>query len=85
MSLWPRRDWTERMSAPFIKRSVAKLWRKVCGETCLVMPAARAYFLTIRSMERGVRRRKLPEVSTACWFLLLFKNSAGRESWRAAR
>ncbi len=85
MSAWPSIVCTERMSAPFINKSVAKLWRKVCGDTCLVMPASLAYFWTMRSIERGVRRRKLPEVSTALRFLLLLRKRGIRESVRALR
>ena len=36
---WPRSACTERKSAPFERRSVAKEWRRVCGVTFLPMPA----------------------------------------------
>jgi len=50
--------WTLRKSAPFINRSVAKLWRIVWGLTCLVMPARRAYLPIIDCTLRVVRRRE---------------------------
>ena len=37
-----------RISAPFIRRSVAKLWRIVWGLTCFVIPASFAYLAIIR-------------------------------------
>jgi len=54
MSAWPSIDCTARMSAPFMSRSVAKECLKVWGDTCLVMPARRAYFSTILSTDRAV-------------------------------
>ncbi len=39
----------------------------------------------MRSIERAVRRRKLPEVSSSPWFLLLLRKRGARESVRAAR
>ena len=35
----PRRTWMVRRSAPASNMCVAKLCRRVCGETCLLMPA----------------------------------------------
>ncbi len=77
--------WTDRISAPFINKSVAKLWRRVCGETCFVMPAFRAYFCTKRSIDRAESRRKFPLVFASPVFELLFKKRGARESVRAER
>ena len=42
------------MSAPFMRRSVAKLWRIVWGVTCLVMPANLAYLEINLCIDLGV-------------------------------
>ena len=36
---WPSIACTERISAPFCRRSVAKVWRITCGVTFFVIPA----------------------------------------------
>lgn len=63
MLLWPSMAWTDLKSAPFISKSVANEWRKVCGLTCLVIPAKRAFRATMRWTERTVSRKKLPDIS----------------------
>ena len=51
---WPKSSCTERRSAPFIRRSVAKLCLSSCAWTCLGMPASRARVEIRRWTERGV-------------------------------
>ena len=47
--------WTLRISAPFWRRSVAYEWRRVCGVTSFVMPAAWVYFWSSLWTDLGVR------------------------------
>src|SRR5574340_523129 len=55
MEAWPSMLCTERISAPFLNRSVANEWRRVWGETFFTMPARRQYFFRRRWMDRTVR------------------------------
>ena len=57
----PNSSWTLRRSAPLLRRSVAKLWRKLWGLTGLFMPASFALFLTIRLMASALRALPLVE------------------------
>lgn len=47
ISEWPSIICTERRSAPCERRCVAKEWRRLCGETSCLMPAARVASLMI--------------------------------------
>src|SRR3989344_3980645 len=79
MEAWPRSCWTERMSAPLERRSVAKTWRSTWGVTFFVMPALIAHFLMMSSIERGVRR------DGAVLLVVTFTKSASDISLRAER
>ena len=63
-----------------MRRSVANLWRKVWGVTCLVIPACLVYFLIMRSIDLGLSLRKSPEVSGIFLLDELLRKRAGRVS-----
>ena len=56
MFAWPSIICTERMSAPFWSKSVAKRVADYMGCNFFEMPASVAYLRTRRSMDRDVRR-----------------------------
>ena len=55
----PSNSWTARRSAPFRTKWVAYEWRRVWGVVKIGTPACMAAFLTMRSIDLGVRRESL--------------------------
>ena len=51
---WPRSSWMIRISAPFVRSVVAKLWRSVCAWIFFRIPALRPYSFTIVVMKNRV-------------------------------
>ena len=80
MLAWPSISWMERISAPFVRRVVAKEWRSVWAETFLMIFARRAYSFIIVVMWMRESRICASVYESIAWGLVLCRMKRGEKS-----